>query len=103
MTRLLTLSLILILFGAQVFAQQWQSFTIQNSGLPGNNVFAIDADEFGTMWFGTDRGITAYDGSARYTFIFPSKEPLTMLLKNSAFYHFFINKINIQAAKIITI
>lgn len=68
MRRLIAISLTVFLFGFKGFAQDWQSFTTQNSGLPSNNVFSIDVDEFGTMWFGTDSGITAYDGSAWYTY-----------------------------------
>ena len=68
MKRLIVISLTIFLIRVNSFAQQWESFTTQNSGLPSNNVFSIDVDEFGTLWFGTDRGISAYDGFTWYTY-----------------------------------
>ncbi|MCI0513423.1 T9SS type A sorting domain-containing protein [candidate division KSB1 bacterium] len=67
--RIITItSLIILLCGFTSYAQQWQSFTSETSGLPSNQVFSIDFDEFGTMWFGTDSGVTAYDGFSWYTY-----------------------------------
>lgn len=59
----IVLSLTILLSGSNSFAQQWESFTTQNSGLPSNNVFAVEMDEMGIIWFGSDSGVTGFDGS----------------------------------------
>ncbi len=41
----------------------WKTYTVQD-GLPGNHVFALQADEAGNVWIGTSRGLAKYDGTA---------------------------------------
>ena len=54
--------MLLILFGPGVlFAQQWRAFTTAD-GLAHNNVTSILETMNGVMWFGTDDGISRYDG-----------------------------------------
>lgn len=38
----------------------WQTFTTQNSGLVSNIVTALAEDAAGTVWFATDKGVSAY-------------------------------------------
>ena len=40
----------------------WKSLTIENSGLPDNEVYACDFDSNGAVWFGTYFGAVKYDG-----------------------------------------
>ncbi len=68
MNRSIALTLILCLFSIAGFAQQWQAFTTENSGLPSNHVFSVDVDASGILWFGTDSGVTAFDGSKWYSY-----------------------------------
>lgn len=66
---ILVLSLLLLSSGAGAYAadaggitedSRWTTFTSQD-GLVGNNVLAIWGDDH-AMWFGTDEGISRYDG-----------------------------------------
>ena len=41
---------------------EWQNYTSTN-GLAGNQVNAITADSEGNLWFGTDNGVSKYDGT----------------------------------------
>lgn len=41
---------------------EWQNFTTED-GLSGNVVYAIAREANGTLWFGTNRGLTRYDGT----------------------------------------
>ena len=43
------------------------NFTTQD-GLPDNSVFAIADDEDGSLWFGTDNGVSRYDGKGFINF-----------------------------------
>ncbi len=47
-----------------VFAQKFniQQYTA-NTGLPSNNVFDVEFDKMGNMWFATSDGIVKYDGA----------------------------------------
>lgn len=45
------------------YTNDWQSFTTSNSDLLSNNVNTIVIDNQGTKWFGTDKGLSAYDGN----------------------------------------
>ncbi|MBN1153963.1 T9SS type A sorting domain-containing protein [candidate division KSB1 bacterium] len=68
MKRWIVFMSVVLILSVKGFAQDWQSFTTDNSGLPSNNVFSIDTDETGTMWFGTDSGVAAYNGLKWYTY-----------------------------------
>lgn len=50
--------------GASLFDGKtaWQSFT-ERDGLAGNIVYSIAQSPDGTLWFGTNKGVTAYDGT----------------------------------------
>lgn len=56
-----TLILLLSLFSAALYAQEPTCYTTKN-GLPSNNVYDIEQDANGFMWFATDRGIVKFDG-----------------------------------------
>lgn len=68
MRKPITLALIIFVFTGNNLAQQWQSFTTENSGLPSNNIFSVAVDSFGIIWFGSDAGVTGYDGSNWHTY-----------------------------------
>ena len=43
--------------------EHWETYTVQD-GLPGNHVFALQADrETNRLWIGTNRGLATYDGN----------------------------------------
>lgn len=67
-TMILFCSFVLLFWNSAADAQQWQSFTAENSALPANSVNAVDLDEFGTLWFGTDSGLAAFNGAAWHTY-----------------------------------
>ena len=46
-----------------ISAQEWESFTTDNSGLPSNTVQTICVEPTGVKWFGTDAGLVRYDGT----------------------------------------
>ncbi|MBL7183688.1 MAG: transcriptional regulator [Anaerolineae bacterium] len=41
----------------------WIVFTSENSGLPHNRVLAVARDEADNLWFGTEAGLSRYDGT----------------------------------------
>ena len=43
-----------------LFAQTWESFTTENSGLPDNMVNSITIGNDGTIWFATNNGLASY-------------------------------------------
>ena len=45
----------------------WQNFNIQD-GLPSSSIHAIFQDRRGDLWFGTNRGVSRYDGARFETF-----------------------------------
>jgi ligand-binding sensor domain-containing protein len=49
--------------------QTFTKYTISNSGLIGNFVRSVGSDDKGNIWFGTDNGISRFDGNrwTRYT------------------------------------
>ncbi len=48
--------------GVSRFANgRWTNFT-REDGLAGNIVFSVTQDEAGVMWFGTNQGLSSYDG-----------------------------------------
>lgn len=64
--RLLIIALIITLAHALVFAQKAMNYRFQylliEDGLPQNTINAIAKDGYGFMWFGTNNGISRYDG-----------------------------------------
>ncbi|WP_373494795.1 ATP-binding protein [Aquiflexum sp.] len=47
----------------------------QSEGLLGNKVLSIIQDDFGSVWIGTERGLTKYDGNKFLTYNFFGKAP----------------------------
>ena len=58
-------SLLCILVPAfmQSVAGTWETYTTSNSGLAGNTVRAVFVDADGVKWFGTDSGLSRFDGA----------------------------------------
>lgn len=52
-----------------VFAQKFniQQYTA-NTGLPSNNVFDVEFDKLGNVWFATSDGVVKYDGAVYKTY-----------------------------------
>jgi len=47
----------------QTQAGTWKTYTAENSGLAGNTVRAVFVDVNGVKWFGTDSGLSSFDGT----------------------------------------
>lgn len=65
----------IVLFSSNIVGQEPHhiNYTIEN-GLPSNEVYCVYQDTTGYMWFGTDNGVSRYDG---YRFVnFESKDGL---------------------------
>lgn len=62
------LILVLLCVAPASFSQTWETYTINNSGLVSNNVRAVVVDENGIKWFGTDSGLSRFDGSSWKTY-----------------------------------
>lgn len=60
--------IILLLFNS-LWAQDWQSYTNENSGLTSNQVRTVCIDSNGVKWFGTDQGLCRYDGLVWQTIV----------------------------------
>jgi ligand-binding sensor domain-containing protein len=56
-------------------AESWQTFTTANSGLAGNAVLSVFIDLNGVKWFGTDSGLSRFDGAEWKTYRAPSGDP----------------------------
>ncbi len=54
--------LILLLHTLLLFAGDFTNYDTSNSGLAGNKVKAVVVDANGNKWFGTDQGLSAFDG-----------------------------------------
>lgn len=67
MTKLITI-LALLLCAVLSHADDWTTYNTSNSGLASNNVKAIVVDENGNKWFGTDQGLSAFDGATWQTY-----------------------------------
>lgn len=57
-----TILMLTFLIGGSAHAQTITNYTMED-GLPSDNVLCISADEMGNIWFGTQNGLTQYDGS----------------------------------------
>lgn len=93
MKRLLWLILLLCYFGSQAFGQRddlaWESISI-DQGLAQSYVLAILQDRQGLLWFGTQDGLSRYDGYQFTTFKNNPQDPnslpdnfITSLAKDS--------------------
>ncbi|MCF8372448.1 MAG: T9SS type A sorting domain-containing protein [Bacteroidales bacterium] len=59
----------MLLWGSNLFAQTWTSFTTSNSPIPFNKMYSMDIDTAGKVWVGTDvsganNHIACFDGSS---------------------------------------
>jgi len=68
MRKLIILVLIIFLVSMNAVSQEWHSYTSGEYDLPSNNIYVIDIDDYGTMWVGTDMGMTAFDGTKWYSY-----------------------------------
>jgi len=66
-TVLLASLLTLTLAGFSL-AEQWITYTKENSGLESNEVTAVCVDGLGVKWFGTKNGLTRFDGTSWTTY-----------------------------------
>ncbi len=68
-TLILMFFLLFVLLSNEVVAQKFniQQYTA-NTGLPSNNIFDIEFDELGYIWFATSDGVVKYDGSSYTTY-----------------------------------
>ena len=51
-----------------LYAADWTTYNTSNSGLAGNTVKVIVIDQSGNKWFGTDKGLSAFDGTNWVTY-----------------------------------
>jgi ligand-binding sensor domain-containing protein len=56
-------------------AATWQTFTASNSGLAGNTVRTVFVDVNGVKWFGTDSGLSRFDGAEWKTYRAGAADP----------------------------
>jgi ligand-binding sensor domain-containing protein len=56
-------------------AGTWRTFTAENSGLAGNTVRAVFVDVNGVKWFGTDSGLSRFDGTEWKTYKSDAGDP----------------------------
>lgn len=59
---------IIFIFAGISAAQVWKNFTVENSELADSTVRAILVDPYGMIWFGTDNGLTNFDGTSWKTY-----------------------------------
>jgi ligand-binding sensor domain-containing protein len=52
----------------QSLAGTWETYTTSNSGLAGNTVRTVFVDVNGVKWFGTDSGLSRFDGAEWKTY-----------------------------------
>lgn len=63
--------------------RDYKKLTMQN-GMPDNTVYAIFRDNIGFMWFGTEGGLTRYDGTTLKTFALDSPIQVVEQISGSA-------------------
>lgn len=61
--------LCLLMYSVWLYGDDWTTYNTSNSGLVGNLVKAIVIDANGNKWFGTDRGLSAFDGAKWVTYV----------------------------------
>ena len=60
--------LIMVSFPDYSTTQTWTTYTTENSALVNNRVRAISIDSYGALWFGTDNGLSRFDGTIWTTY-----------------------------------
>ena len=65
MKKIILLTTLLLTVFSQLFSQQFTNYTVSNTSkiLPNNTVNAIAIDAQGNKWFGTDIGLSEFDGT----------------------------------------
>ncbi len=71
---------------ASLEAQNWEYYTTGNSGLASDNVLSICPATDGMIWFATDKGLCAFDGSVWVTYTGESACPTAHDKINKVFY-----------------
>ena len=61
--------LVLLALAAISFSADWTTYNSSNSGLVSDMVKAVVIDANGNKWFGTDKGLSAFDGSKWVTYV----------------------------------
>jgi hypothetical protein len=56
-------ALVLLIFSRASGVSNWTRYSAENSGLAGNSVRAVCIDRDGVKWFGTENGLSRFDGS----------------------------------------
>ncbi|MBN2414004.1 T9SS type A sorting domain-containing protein [candidate division KSB1 bacterium] len=75
MSRIINILLLIFVFSTMGSAKEWKNYTKDNSGLAGNSVKAICIDANGIKWFGTNAGLSGFDGVNWMTFTAESSNP----------------------------
>lgn len=63
--------------------KDYKKLTMQN-GMPDNTVYAIFRDDIGFMWFGTEGGLTRYDGTTLKTFALDTRNQVVEQISGSS-------------------
>jgi len=75
MSRILNVILFVFVLPALLSAKVWENYTKDNSGLAGNTVKAVCIDANGIKWFGTDAGLSGFNGTTWMNFTEGSPNP----------------------------
>ncbi len=67
-TKATVYMMLIFLVATALSAAQWTTFNTSNSGLASNSVRTIVIDANGNKWFGTDKGLSAFDGTTWVTY-----------------------------------
>jgi len=46
------------------FSGDWNTFRVENTNLPSNNILCVAVDDAGIKWFGTDQGLVQFNGES---------------------------------------
>jgi len=66
--RIFISAILMVMCAGFSMAQKWTNYTKENSGLASNEVRAICIDKSGAKWFGTDNGLSRFDGISWTTY-----------------------------------
>ena len=67
-TRFFISAILIVMCASFSMAQKWTNYTKENSGLSSNEVRAICIDKSSAKWFGTDSGLSRFNGISWITF-----------------------------------
>ena len=66
--RYLFIVISILFFAPLSFSQDWENFTRENSPLVSDQVRSVCIDKYGVKWFGTDSGLTSFNGSQWHSY-----------------------------------